>query len=307
MGFATSVIFLLHFNAPVNALRLGPGWTREEKREDQKGQVLAMGCHHKTGTMLLQEIESTWEEVLGQVESVTSRTRHDFLYSNARRYQCLDVTAFNLLKKSDYRLVHVIRDPLETVISGYWYHSESYDTQLVPNTGPQVLKHLSLADGLSHEARSEIQSTLSEMSSVVKATQNNENVLTISLEDFVDDFNGTTALMFDFLFGKDHIARQDMIQKASACDEVGNHIQSNHINSKENYFKAVQHINQSKDPIWSEVRAFRQELGFFEVAPGHFRLRRDRKINFARNGDRKSVVTKMSPEDVFAAAEMYVR
>lgn len=53
----------------------------------------------------------------------------------------------------DFRLVHVIREPVELVISAYMYHRESDDTQLVQGVGPSVFANMALRDGLRTEAQ----------------------------------------------------------------------------------------------------------------------------------------------------------
>merc|ERR1712217_882697 len=106
------------------------------------------------------------------------------------------------------------------------------------------------------------------------ATSGENNVTIISLEDFVDDFDGTVAFMFEFLFGKNHPLKHEMCRKARTCDKTRFPDQDpGHINSKENYAKAMTSIDQSQDPVWAEVRRFRQELGFIEKSPGRWRLK----------------------------------
>lgn len=274
---------------------------------DDNGMVLSLGCHHKTGTHLLGCLQGAWQSLLWEstskhgTEKVTSANRHDRLKSNSRRYQCLDAQAYALLKAdSKYRLVHVVREPLNTVISGYLYHRNHTDTQMVRNTGPTVLGSLTLEEGLNHEAKSEIESTLQEMRGVVAITSGDRNVTTISLEDFVDDFDGTVAFIFDFLFGRGHPLKHKMCRKATKCDSNRFPDQEpGHISSKEDYVKVMATIDQSQDPVWAEVRGFRQDLGFVEVIPGRWRIQRNTRMQVG------GAAPLSRPENDFAAADAY--
>lgn len=246
--------------------------------------VRAFGCHHKTGTHLLQHIQEAWVEKLGPTLRIGSAERHqDFNQESSpmsRRYQCLDVKAYQNLKEHPvlhpYKLVHVIRDPLDMVVSAYWYHIHDIDTQMVPGTGPAILQQHDMITGLKIEARGELQSTLQEELAVVKASAGDDRVLTIGLEDFQDDFNGTVATIYAFLFGSNDPDAKQMCTKATVADKNSQRFQGDdpgHIADSRNEDIALSAISSSNETIWDEVRAFRKDFGYHEVSPGVFRHR----------------------------------
>lgn len=238
-----------------------------------KGRVLAVATHHKTGTVLLSCIA---DKLVDNVEVVTRYGVHDEHTSLFRHYNLMDIKAYDILKEErNYRLIHVVRDPIALIISGYCYHLRKADTQLVPNTGPKVLRDLSLEEGLVHEAHSEMISTLTEMSGLMNATFGDEQVATIGLEDFEYNFDGTIALIVEFLFGKNHPRANEMVQRAALCNIKNNEVlmkqmaSNGHINSKECYSEASNTIKRSKNQIWEDVRAFGHELGFVDGRLSH--------------------------------------
>lgn len=134
--------------------------------DDRTPPQLILGAHHKTGTWLAQGLARAFfpdrsivqmgrnnrhsaERLSKQLSRLDSKTPSIVIFN------CLDSKAFEMILNSgfDFRLVHVIREPVELVISAYMYHRESDDTQLVPGVGPSVFANMALRDGLRTEAQ----------------------------------------------------------------------------------------------------------------------------------------------------------
>lgn len=241
------------------------------------------GVHHKTGTHLLQQIRNATADFLGKFDQRNRRTRHLHLPEQEShiQYNCVDAEVLHILHESPrpYKMVHVVRDPLELVISGYWYHAHSYDVQLV-HSGPKYLTGLSVEDGLVFEAKAQIVSTLQEITSVVVASIRDEQVLTLGLEDFENDFDGTTSRMFRFFYGDDDQLVEKLVVAARKADnsrwdwkELKKRPKTqSHVNTNHNVVLAKKIISSSTDPIWDQVRDFRHCFGYTEVRPGTFRI-----------------------------------
>merc|ERR1712224_480824 len=97
-------------------------------------------------------------------------------------------------------MVHLIRDPLQTVISGYWYHLNhgQVDTDFM-QTGAAYFKNASLIEGLQIEAEAQLEGTLKDMSSALKASEGDPDILTMWLEDFAHNYTHAAATMWDHL------------------------------------------------------------------------------------------------------------
>ena len=123
--------------------------------------------HHKTGTVLLQELYRSLANLfsprlrtemryLDGVESTPDWSKQIFMYTrftgSAWRRQFAETS-------HPFRMVHLVREPQELCISGYWYHLRSWDTQFLGRdctkhacVNPDVLSRLSLDAGLERNA-----------------------------------------------------------------------------------------------------------------------------------------------------------
>lgn len=291
--------------APALSLPLSQGDRAARKPQLAHDTVVAMGVHHKNGIVLTKCIQDSWRAFLGRTVVVGRWNRARRSRGHSRRYNCLDKHAYGMLRSEpSYRLVHIVRDPVDVVISGYWYHLRTFDTQLVPNTGPKILKKLTLEDGLDYEAKCMLKSTLPEMQEAVSASQGDGNVTLVSLEDFVDDYDGTITHALRHFFGERSEWEGALIRAAQACDKgrTSQPTASQHINPRTNYVKALAAIHRSASPVWEAVRKLRATLGFVQVSPGKFRL----GPGAARSLVRRNASCSGLPEDRFAAAEAYM-
>jgi hypothetical protein len=247
-------------------------------------QMSMWGVHHKTGTRLsrllsddlasntdlgrvskYQASEICADEANADYDVETCSWRQNSI-SQHSLFWGVDRAAYEKLQKDSngsYKLVHAIRDPVSLVVSAYHYHLEHFDTSIVPDTGPDVLRGLSLEEGLVHEAKMEYASTLKAMMHMLEASRNDPNVLTISLEDFAKDFDGTVAAVYQHFLGKDHPQLTSLCEKARFYDltrrpESG----GDHVTTSQFHKEAMSIIQNSSDPIWSDLRSLRTALHY---------------------------------------------
>eukprot|EP00971_Amphidinium_carterae_P088871 1758794-Amphidinium_carterae.1 len=72
----------------------------------------------------------------------------------------LDFIRFLNQRCPPYRGVHVIRDPMDVLVSGYAWHYFKRDSIPGTDAWPEVLQRLSVAEGLQVEASAILNSTL---------------------------------------------------------------------------------------------------------------------------------------------------
>merc|ERR1712039_780995 len=92
------------------------------------------------------------------------------------------------------------------------------------------------------------------------ATSADNNVTTIGIEEFWDDFDGAVACMFDFLFG-DLSSKNEMLAKAKqACKKETTTLQLK--STLPTYQECSQAINKDNDPVWHGVGEFRRWMSY---------------------------------------------
>ena len=108
---------------------------------------------------------------------------------------------------ADYRMVHVVRDPVEVLISGYLYHRRlPLDERWLFRPAPE-LGGRSYADHLENAAPSrammaEVGTADDELRMLVLAYRDVERdprAMNVQLENFFDDFDGTVRRVLRFL------------------------------------------------------------------------------------------------------------
>ena len=109
--------------------------------------------HHKTGTVLLDTFMHAvvlpllrmsipgvqFEKKLSRNLPGHGSSYHnppDWKHSRVHLYHVFDPTAWRAIASAGhrFRLVHLVRDPVELVVSGYWYHMRTDDLGGVPVT-----------------------------------------------------------------------------------------------------------------------------------------------------------------------------
>lgn len=262
-----------------------------------------IASHHKTGTYLMFELVAAVANLtqppmhvfkkFGKPDSELSGGHNYHIAppwdsTNAIvEYSLIDATAWRLLVDGgrSFKLVHLIRDPLELVISGYWYHRFTGDSQVVPCPGCDghpslVYGNLSVERGLEAEAHAELVSTLPEISSTLQLSYDDPRVLTMGLEEFSDDFEGAVTRLWRFwATGCDEaLCRTPLAQVLAAAApanirEDPNATASVHVNTEQRKLTARALINKSHNEVWDKVRALRHPFRYEQQCAGTWRLK----------------------------------
>mmetsp|Transcript_73761 Transcript_73761/g.171065 ORF Transcript_73761/g.171065 Transcript_73761/m.171065 type:complete len:311 (-) Transcript_73761:81-1013(-) len=263
--------------------------------------LVVFSSHHKTGTDLLEELvttqesvkvfgkpmDLTWEQPTGmrgclgcmgyvQAQPEFRKRGHDFRATRSRMYRNIDLASYVHLRESKrpYKMIHLIRDPMGVIVSGYFHHLKYSDTpRMMFMTGPdQLMKH-SFLEGLQVEAFAELKGTIQEMLEVTNATQGDPNVLTIGVEDFKDNFNKTVQCMYSFLKEPGSLAVQKLVEAAQVANLKNRpawelqKIDPGHFTDDELKDGANSLIAIDPHPVWKSVQKTRWQLGYFPL-PG---------------------------------------
>merc|ERR1712232_989115 len=86
---------------------------------------------------------------------------------------------------------------------------------------PSRYHAMTMRDGLVSEALAELRSTLNDMLGSVQAAEKDHRILTIGLEDFSMDFDGTIRRIFTHLLGSSQDKLIPKLVELSAVHDVG--------------------------------------------------------------------------------------
>lgn len=189
-----------------------------------------VGTHHKTGTVLLEEIllgatrdvlggamhKPGWKECASAIAAARPSAIAAPLPAPLRvpdprhplaRIFCVDEHAKSLPRAaSPMAYVHVLRDPLEVCASSYqyalrtteaWIQREPRDA-LGGRSYQQYYRSAPLRDGLAAECRRCFKE-LRQTAALYEATRRDPRVLTIRFEQLADDYDSTVHRMLGFL------------------------------------------------------------------------------------------------------------
>lgn len=265
--------------------------------------LVVFACHHKSGTDLLEMLTTTrgfkqvfgeamgmkWDHATGSVGWIGHSIFQphfldqgsNFNASDARMYTNFDLQALEHVRGSgrDFRLVHLVRDPLALTVSGYYHHLKFDDTPRLTGTGPGVLRSLPAREGLEAEAAAELNGTVREAYDVLHATKKDPRVLTVGFEDFRDDFNATVACICSFLLGPGHPDVAKLLDAAQVANIAHwnssklENVDPGHFTTEEQKQEALQTIAADPSPVWSLVKLARHSSGYRERAPGVWRYK----------------------------------
>lgn len=286
MGLRSRFVALVSVSFVVaEGLKATPAWP-----------VLVEATHHKAGSHLLAELSGLPRslKVIGMPLQVDDRRGHrwhdpvsSFPVSRLRQYWAFDAESYTALVSGTqpFKLVHLIRDPLEMVISAYWYHLRHNDTQVVLGTGPSELQSLDTLAGLEKEAAAEFKYSLAHMLASTQVMSADPRVRTIAFEDFDDDFNGTVSCLYRFLLRPDHPELGKLLEEAQVANRrtwtrntgktlnLLTDMAAVSVTRASDRVRALQLISNSSNPVWNQVHAMRALLGYVEIKPGVFRRR----------------------------------
>lgn len=207
-------------------------WSPVEQQEGlpqvKTGRTYVFLTHHKTGTNLMQQFcNLTARLVTGERDQCAYCFRvippkdpadrpscvlnwvpaHGPLKGTFSRFtlvSSIDSKEFEFIRKyaPDFRAVHMIRDPVKMAMSAY-----AYNTFLASPEGERFRWDASadfgaarsLAEKLRIEAE-KIYPVVEEMKGVDDAAVSDDRVLTLDLESFSEDFDGTARRLFNHMF-----------------------------------------------------------------------------------------------------------
>lgn len=127
--------------------------------------------------------------------------------------------------KSDYRVIHMVRDPVEMLVSDFWYNDQLYSRQL--NTLDATMK-ASVWEGKStvEDKLRNVSYVLSHfvdhMCSLREANAGDPNMLTMDLDLFKKNFSSAARQMFSFMLGRNYSRMDEVMKAASPLDLQSN-------------------------------------------------------------------------------------
>lgn len=260
------------------------GSTRTCKKTFKR--VWLYGAHHKSGTELFRRFAKHHSSIIGQSSCVgntcdrhilacnrevkhhqTQPSKRRPIYPDPRNvfFHChltvKQLANLESISRGSYRVVHVIRDPVEVVVSGYVYHLQSRDL----NGQTPLIRHMNLSSGIDTEADYALKRTLKDMAEVVRWSQGNPRALVLRLEDFDENFNLTARRMYSHMGADIFCERQitQLLERAAVDD-----IPWDQSSSARLHFSDAKLKNEARTALralperWSQLQLLRGQLGY---------------------------------------------
>lgn len=238
---------------------------------------ILIGTHHKTGTVLLRHILLQVCPLLQWRCSIDNNPSTCISSEQARiggmqlcflqhgiRFKVQDT-------KTPFRFVHVVRDPLEVVLSGYQYHLRTTerwalrpDKRYNGTSYRAYLNSLPARDGLRAELKHSLKDALKTMPRLLNRTHASPCTLTVRLEDFERDWRGTTARLWD-IFGVEDASVATRLDRAIAKHNVYQSAQPRYFNkhvANVTSRSAMRGIVRDTPDIYSKIQDVRRRLGY---------------------------------------------
>lgn len=267
----------------------------EEMKAKRSKRIWIFGSHHKSGTVLLRHLIQYQARALDlplcvDVGCFANRCTSKHHFTNGKFYderiwfgcsmwgkELQGVRALAKENRVNLRGVHIIRDPLALVVSGYLYHMHSLDHLY---NDMKIMRNISIKGGLAIEADFVLRETLKEMISTYNASLDENgvpigDVLQVRLEDFMrssDDYDATVKSMYDWTVGDivDGQQMTNMMKKASRHDlhrHPFNHsttegFKAFHVADDNMKKKAEALLNKIPEHLLKELHAARRLLGY---------------------------------------------
>ena len=245
-----------------------------------RGRVpILIGTHHKSGTVLMRHIMSDTCRALKWNCVFNDKPRRCRSPREAARNNidvCFLEHGGRFRKLGDglpYRFIHVMRDPLEMVISAYQYHlntTESWahrrQSRWNGTTYVQYLRSLPLRQGLIAEVQRSFRDSLKSMPSLYNRTAAHPCTLNLHLEDFARDYSRTTRRMWDLLGITDR-RTLNMLNERAAQHNIysrSRHIASRHSTSKTQKQEMRAHL-RAAHKAYVRIQEVRTQAGFPSV------------------------------------------
>lgn len=199
------------------------------------------GAHHKSGTILMNRMALILGRTLDQptcsIGGVHGACGPTFAPSCWDRtgvhiwFDChlsaLSLERVRALADGALRAVHIVRDPVALVVSGYVYHVHS-------NDGMQgtVLRRVNLTEGMALEAKAALEGPLPEMLAAYREGAKGGDVLVVRLEEFMNSsasFNATARRLFNYAVG-DRVEKKalEALVNSATSEDLNRHSTSGH-------------------------------------------------------------------------------
>lgn len=212
--------------------------------------TIVVGTHHKTGTVLLAKVfrqaakqmgvpraksNRTLSALCGEmlthnapgvciIEHVSAKDVHERLWQPKQQH-----SPPTLRSKNEYSplppptpFLHAVRDPVEMCVSAYQYHLQGAEPWLVQpmrdlngTTLQQHYQRLPPGEGVRFECL-RMMLELVETALVYNATRGLSHAMTVRLEDFVRDYDGTFRSIFTFLGSGPYV--ESLVKAAAPYD-----------------------------------------------------------------------------------------
>eukprot|EP00930_Biecheleria_cincta_P051077 TRINITY_DN3623_c0_g1_i4.p1 TRINITY_DN3623_c0_g1~~TRINITY_DN3623_c0_g1_i4.p1 ORF type:complete len:321 (-),score=30.18 TRINITY_DN3623_c0_g1_i4:252-1214(-) len=278
-------------NQITRPFKADPDWARI------KIPFMLTGTEFKTGTEVTLELTGAIASTLAKRHHATPYVSYNgygsevgvgseptaLHFNHASEYIYTNLTS----RSGHFRFILVIRDPIEMVISGYWYiRRQSGDlgepSPIITRAEREQLLGADVITGLEIVAQGMLKTTFPNICGFLKASNGDVRVMTIGLEDIESDLNQTVSCMYRFLL--EPVMPNDFKSILSSSLEVAQAADARrrkkvaekyaeHFNADENRVLSRKLIDLSSNPVWEEIRKTRHELGYIATQdPASFRL-----------------------------------
>mmetsp|Transcript_17423 Transcript_17423/g.49693 ORF Transcript_17423/g.49693 Transcript_17423/m.49693 type:complete len:321 (+) Transcript_17423:128-1090(+) len=261
---------------PIALLNLQPQGHPHHHSHGKKHTWL-FGAHHKSGTILLHRLALILGRVLEQPvcsvaglqgpcgsfgsscwQAAGARLWFDCRLSGASLERARSAAGGAL------RAVHIVRDPMGLVLSGYVYHMRGGDG---PHTA--VLRRSSLADGLALEAQTALEGPLREMLTAYQEGAKGGDALVVRLEEFTNSstaFDAAVERVYRYAVGDlvDERTFKGLV-KSAAAEDLLRHPTSDHSTSfshPELKRQAALAFESLPEDILKRISDYRKALGY---------------------------------------------
>lgn len=210
----------------------------------ERRELWIVGTHHKTGSFLAAQIWEDEHQLVSPPLSVHINSFKPIAEKKWRKLSASDTDVVVTFHATDinaglvdiiqrpYRFVHIVRDPVEQLVSAYLYEIERITHR--NETGARGIhdKYLKTVqnhmDDANHTGLVALADFMKgDLHSMVKQYEESEldhNAINIRLEDFTEDFDDTIARMFVFL-GVPETSLKHFLKNAKR-EDLGKHLPS---------------------------------------------------------------------------------
>ena len=202
------------------------------------------GVHHKCGTIIARHLAFVMSMILDFPTCANGRMAFlgDCGYQNTAPCHFHPSTGYGLIREqrvwvachvvhrhyelvhqmeSDWRGVHIIRDPMDVILSGYVYHMHSGDMHGQTN----AIRNMNITRGVAQEAIFALGDTFNEMLDVTRWRKqqgaNGSQLLVVRLEEMTgsaENYSRTVAKMYKHMVG-DVICAKRVHAMGSAAEQ----------------------------------------------------------------------------------------